>query len=146
MEEKASYTVIRENLDRLKEILEDETVHLAQFKPSRLSALYEEKLEVLQNLENQKNLLKASKERMGANPDQQIDFRSLCKEMDDVISRHGTELIKAREANKFLMEAIAQAIKEECKKVGAYDSSGIEGQYISKGESAVPPMKMNQTF
>lgn len=143
---KADLAVIRKNLARLKVILTEETTHLKEFKPARLGELYEEKLAVIQELENQKKLLRKFGGMADKSSVEAIELRSLCSEMDSVIEKHGIELIKAREVNKYMMEAIAQAFREHFKEIGVYNSNGIEGQYIPKGESTVPPMKVNQTY
>lgn len=146
MADKINLGLIDRRLRRLKEMLELETGYLQARNTQDIAVLYEEKLELIQVLEEQKKLLKENKARGLLNEEEKAKLISFSKEMDKVIEKYGRELIKAREVNKYVMEAIAMAAQEHFKEVGAYDAKGNEGQYKSKGESTVPPMRVNNTF
>ena len=44
------------------------------------------------------------------------------------------------------MEAIAKALERHFKEIGRYNQQGTEQNFLTKGESSVPPIKVNETF
>ena len=146
MTDKVDLELITKSLKRLKEIIAQETVYLRENKIKAIDGLYHEKLTLLQNLENQKKLLKLKSSPLDRNSELAQHLIKLGKEIDSTLQVYGKELIKAREVNKCVMNAITQALEEHFKKVGSYNAKGRDSQYLPKGESSVPPMRVNETF
>ena len=141
--------LIKDNMNQLSAILATETSNLINNNVNALCETYEKKLGILQHLEDQKKILKANKGNLKISAEEKGAIKELALRMDSIIEQHGREVIKMREANKFLLEAIASVIRDHLNQnnstVRSYNTNGKDGQNTAKGESDLPPMRINNT-
>lgn len=124
--------IVKDTIE-LKEVLTKETELLRDSKLNEVKDLYSQKINLIARLEIQKELLEKNPEIIRNKPQEVVDsIRLLGDEMLLAARNNFHEVLKAKEVNKRVVEAISFVAAKDKNSAAGYDKNGISTENAAK--------------
>lgn len=112
---------------RLAQLLAEEVDLLSEMKVSKIEALQQEKLFLINALEAQRKLIDKNPQLIESIPSQdKQDLQEVVNVFNDILEENHRKLLMAKEVNHKIVEAITQVVKESTAS-RSYDGKGYNG-------------------
>ncbi len=139
------------DMNSLKILLEKETMYLKKMEIEDVKNMHDEKNRLIRKLEIQKTLIKRDPSLLkGWNENGIIALKSLSDSLSNIMVENYREVMKAKEVNQWVLEAIVNSVSKYEAKSGGYGingmgNSGVLGNARNKHCSATS-IALNQTI
>tara|TARA_B100001564_G_C20638003_1_gene670660 strand:+ start:467 stop:916 length:450 start_codon:yes stop_codon:yes gene_type:complete len=149
MQEASSYIDLNDMMrttHRLNEIMEFEISALKETKLANLKTYHEERLALIDKLEDYKSKLRRHPEVMKSFSKQTIEtVRGQAKKMQVLADEGSMQLQKGRRIHAIIMDAVKYALNKHVSMSTGYNKHGHFDEGV-KQESYIPPVSINESF
>ncbi len=130
---------------RLYDIIEEETEGLVAQRFEVLGQYQDEKNALLDKLERQKKLIAYNRDvLLPYNDAERRDLEKVSAALERALTENAMQLIKAREVNRMVVQAISDAILREVNGAQGYSSPAMQKNKAAVMAMKVPPMQVDK--
>ncbi|NDF12879.1 MAG: hypothetical protein EB060_08740 [Proteobacteria bacterium] len=131
----------------LKGLIAAETEMLNKMQMGSLGLLQDKKQALIDQLERKKKLIAFNRGVLAAYTQREREeLQRLHYELDRVMAENAIQLIKAKEVNQMVVDAIAKALTRYFGKARGYNKNASDEQNFKRGEQAVPPVTVDKSI
>ena len=128
---------------QLMHLMAQETMHLKMFRIKEIAALQEEKLKHVLYLEATKQLMASDPALLLSLPHDKVrELKTISTMMAEIMEENHYEIVKARQANKKVLEIMTSLVVQQVQGRSGYNRHGTMGNYVGKN-GTLPALSVN---
>jgi len=140
-----NFSGIVNDVKKLREILLKENELLKKMKVKEIGEIHEEKVRLIRRLEISKQLVRKNPSLMNERRDEEInEFIEISADLDQIVGENYREVLKAKEVNKRVVEAIFHAVVDNQGNTLGYNKQGFSGAAAQMNNRYTPAITIDK--